>query len=149
VSRALTALAADPAAALRDPHRPRGRPNPGPGARLAGAPRNHGTGAAAPLVIDVDATLVTAHSDRQDAAPTFKRGFGHHPLWTFVDHGPAGSGEPLSVMGALAAPHTPGRPPGSVSPPATEPFSYVRHARKRPSPSRSTARSGVDRSSAA
>jgi hypothetical protein len=70
VSRALTALAADPAAALRDPHRPRGRPNPGPGARLAGAPRNHGTGAAAPLVIDVDATLVTAHSDRQDATPT-------------------------------------------------------------------------------
>jgi hypothetical protein len=30
--------------------------------------------------------------------PTFKRGFGFHPLWTFVDHGPDGSGEPLAVM---------------------------------------------------
>jgi Transposase DDE domain group 1 len=28
----------------------------------------------------------------------FKRGFGHHPLWSFVDHGPAGTGEPLSVL---------------------------------------------------
>lgn len=27
-----------------------------------------------PLIIDVDATLVTAHSDKQGAAPTFKRG---------------------------------------------------------------------------
>jgi hypothetical protein len=46
----------------------------------------------------VDATLVTAHSEKQGAAPTFKRGFGHHPLWAFVDHGPAGTGEPLSVL---------------------------------------------------
>jgi hypothetical protein len=30
--------------------------------------------------------------------PTFKRGFGFHPLWTFLDHGPDGSGEPLAVM---------------------------------------------------
>ena len=46
----------------------------------------------------MDATLVTAHSEKEHAAPTFKRGFGHHPLWAFVDHGPAGSGEPLSVL---------------------------------------------------
>lgn len=48
-----------------------------------------------PLVIDVDATLVTAHSDKEQAAPTFKRGFGFHPLEAFVDHGPGGTGEPL------------------------------------------------------
>ncbi len=40
-----------------------------------------------PLVIDVDATLVTAHSDKEQARPTFKRGYGHHPLWVFADHG--------------------------------------------------------------
>ena len=51
-----------------------------------------------PLVVDVDATLVTAHSDKEGAAPTFKRGYGHHPLWAFVDHGPAGTGEPLAVV---------------------------------------------------
>ncbi|GAA3442057.1 IS1380 family transposase [Planomonospora venezuelensis] len=32
------------------------------------------------VVIDLDATLITAHSDKQGAAPTFKRGFGFHPL---------------------------------------------------------------------
>ena len=54
--------------------------------------------AGSPLVIDVDATLVTAHSDKEGAAPTFKKGFGHHPLWAFVDHGPSGTGEPLAAL---------------------------------------------------
>jgi hypothetical protein len=40
----------------------------------------HGATADDPLIIDVDATLVTAHSDKQGAARTFKRGFGFHPL---------------------------------------------------------------------
>jgi hypothetical protein len=57
---------------------------------------DHATSAARPLVIDVDATLVTAHSEKESAAPTFKRGFGFHPLWAFVDHGPEGTGEPLA-----------------------------------------------------
>ena len=51
-----------------------------------------------PLVVDTDATLLTAHSDKQGAAPTFKRGYGFHPLCAFVDHGPDGSGEPLAVL---------------------------------------------------
>ena len=51
-----------------------------------------------PLIIDIDATLVTAHSDKQGAAPTFKRGYGFHPLCAFVDHGSEGTGEPLAVM---------------------------------------------------
>jgi hypothetical protein len=38
------------------------------------------------LVLDVDATLVTAHSEKQDAAPTFKGGFGYHPLLVFLDN---------------------------------------------------------------
>jgi len=67
--------------------------------QLAGAAApDHGVSAEAPLVIDVDATLVTAHSDKQNARPTFKRGFGFHPLCAFVDHGPAGTGEPLGIM---------------------------------------------------
>lgn len=32
------------------------------------------------VVIDLDATLISAHSPKQGAAPTFKRGFGFHPL---------------------------------------------------------------------
>jgi hypothetical protein len=54
--------------------------------------------AARPIVIDVDATLVTAHSDKEGAAATFKHGYGHHPLWAFLDHGPDGTGEPLAVL---------------------------------------------------
>lgn len=51
----------------------------------------------APLVIDLDATLVTAHSEKEHARPTWKKGFGFHPLCAFVDHGPAGSGEMLAI----------------------------------------------------
>ncbi len=32
------------------------------------------------IVIDMDATLVTAHSDKEGAAPTWKKGYGFHPL---------------------------------------------------------------------
>src|SRR4051794_7833827 len=39
---------------------------------------DHDRNATTPLVIDVDATLVTAHSEKESAAPTFKRGFGFH-----------------------------------------------------------------------
>ena len=52
----------------------------------------------ATLVIDIDATLVTSHSDKEQARPTLKRGFGHHPLWAFADHGPDGTGEPLAML---------------------------------------------------
>ena len=67
--------------------------------RLAGkdAP-DHGADAEHPLIVDVDATLVESHSVKQCAAPTFKKGFGFHPLWAFVDHGGEGTGEPLSVL---------------------------------------------------
>lgn len=51
-----------------------------------------------PVVIDVDATLVTAHSEKEQAAPTFKRGFGFHPLCAFVDHGPSGTGEAVGIV---------------------------------------------------
>ncbi|MDO5698874.1 MAG: IS1380 family transposase [Dermatophilus congolensis] len=57
-----------------------------------------GLDAGSPLVIDIDATLVTAHSEKENAAATFKRGFGFHPLCAFVDHGPDGTGEPLAML---------------------------------------------------
>jgi hypothetical protein len=51
-----------------------------------------------PVVVDIDATLVTAHSEKEGATPTFKYGFGHHPLLAFVDHGETGTGEPLAAL---------------------------------------------------
>ena len=35
---------------------------------------------------------------REHAAATFKRGYGFHPLCAFVDHGQAGTGEPLTIL---------------------------------------------------
>lgn len=52
-----------------------------------------------PLVVDLDATLVTSHSEnKEQAAPTYKRGFGFHPLASFADHGAKGTGEPLAML---------------------------------------------------
>jgi hypothetical protein len=98
VSRTIDALAADAPRALKaiDTARAAARKTVW---RAAGehAP-DHGIDGDRPLVIDTDATLITAHSEKEQAAPTFKKGFGFHPLLAFVDHGPAGSGEPLSCL---------------------------------------------------
>ncbi|HEU0191302.1 MAG TPA: IS1380 family transposase [Mycobacterium sp.] len=50
------------------------------------------------LIVDLDATLIGAHSEKENATPTFKRGFGFHPMMAFVDHGAGGTGEPLAAM---------------------------------------------------
>ncbi len=39
----------------------------------------------AEIVIDLDATLVTSHSDKEGAAGTFKGGYGFHPMLTYLD----------------------------------------------------------------
>lgn len=94
VSRLVTALAADlddavaairaARAAARDRVWARRRP-------IAGAPGGQ-------VIIDMDATLLTAHSEKELAAPTFKRGFNFHPLFAFADHGENGSGETLAGL---------------------------------------------------
>jgi len=50
-----------------------------PGSRAAGKTISE-------VVIDLDATLVTAHSDKDDAKGNFKGGFGHHPLGAWLDN---------------------------------------------------------------
>ena len=85
VSRAVTALAADSPKSLRALKN----------ARAAGRAAAWGlAGDAAPGA----GGKVTAHSDKEHAEPTYKKGFGFHPLWAFADHGPDGSGEPLAVL---------------------------------------------------
>ncbi|MCX4515827.1 IS1380 family transposase [Streptomyces sp. NBC_01619] len=44
------------------------------------------------LVMDIDATLVTCHSEKEKAAATYKGGFGFHPILCFL----ANTGEALS-----------------------------------------------------
>ncbi|GAA2627482.1 IS1380 family transposase [Streptomyces axinellae] len=50
------------------------------------------------VTVDLDGVLVIAHSDKQDAAATWKKTYGHHPLTAFVDHGPGGTGEPVAAL---------------------------------------------------
>jgi hypothetical protein len=46
------------------------------------------------LVIDLDATLITARSDKEGAAPTFKKGYGFHPLGAWL----ANTSESLAML---------------------------------------------------
>jgi hypothetical protein len=46
------------------------------------------------LVIDIDASLVTCHSEKESAAATFKGGFGYHPVLAFLDN----TGEALAGL---------------------------------------------------
>src|SRR5215211_6895385 len=56
-----------------------------------------GAAPAGPLILDVDATLIDAHSEKQGAAPTYKQGFGFHPLGCWLDRGD-GTGEALAAI---------------------------------------------------
>ena len=52
-----------------------------------------------PLYIDIDATLVIDHSDNKaQAAPTWKKSFGHHPLLAFLDRPEIAGGEALAGL---------------------------------------------------
>lgn len=51
------------------------------------------------LHVDIDATLVIDHSDgKAQAAPTWKKTFGHHPLLAFLDRPEIAGGEALAGL---------------------------------------------------
>jgi hypothetical protein len=97
ISRVFAALAADVAQALPAIRAARARARAAVWDRrrpLAGTPGSRRGGQ---VVVDIDATLVTAHSEKEHAEPTHKRGFGFAPMCAFVDHGEHGTGETLAV----------------------------------------------------
>lgn len=51
-----------------------------PTSRVAGTPGLEA------LVIDLDAHVLVCHSDKEQAAPTFKHTFGYHPLLAYLDN---------------------------------------------------------------
>jgi hypothetical protein len=92
VSRLIATLAADAPAALAAIRRARAQ------ARARVWELRPVTAPDGWLIIDLDATLVDAHSEKEGAQPTFKRGFGFAPLLAFVDHGEGGTGECLAGL---------------------------------------------------
>ena len=95
MSRLVSALAADAPGALRAIRAARAAARDRAWA-LAGD-RAPGAGGS-PILVDLDATIVLAHSEKQNAAPTWKKTFGFHPLAAFADHGAGAGGEPLAIM---------------------------------------------------
>lgn len=92
ISRLVDALGADPGAAIAAIRRARAA------AREVVWQSSSPVAAAGEVVVDLDATLIGAHSDKEGATPNFKRGYGFHPMMAFVDHGTGGTGEPLAAM---------------------------------------------------
>jgi len=98
VSRLIATLAADAPRVLRAIDTARAAARKQAWAHAGKHAPDHDIDAQHPLIIDLDATLVTAHSEKQNAAPTYKRGFGFHPLCAFLDHGQTGTGEPVAML---------------------------------------------------
>jgi hypothetical protein len=95
ISRLITALAADAPQALKAIRAARAAARERAWA-LAG---EHAPGAAGALIpVDIDATIVLAHSEKEQATPTWKKTFGFHPLAAFADHGAGAGGEPLAIV---------------------------------------------------
>jgi DDE family transposase len=97
VSRLIARLAADADASLPAIRAARARARAAVWSRrrpLAGTAGSRDGGL---VIVDLDATLVGAYSDKQGAAPTYKKGFGFAPMCAFVDHGEHGTGEVLAL----------------------------------------------------
>ena len=47
-----------------------------------------------PVILDIDATLVDSHSEKEGAAPTYKHGFGFSPMLCYLD----ATGEALACI---------------------------------------------------
>jgi hypothetical protein len=95
VSRLVSALAADAPRALRAIRRARAAARERAWA-LAG---ERAPGAGGSLIpVDIDATIVVAHSEKEKAAATWKKTYGFHPLAAFADHGAGAGGEPLAIL---------------------------------------------------
>ena len=95
VSRLVTRLAADAPRALKAIR----------AARAAARQRAWDlAGGAAPgadgglVTVDLDATIVIAHSDKEQAAATWKKTYGFHPMTAWADHGQHGNGEPTAIV---------------------------------------------------
>jgi hypothetical protein len=60
------------------------------------------------VTLDFDSTLLDAHSDKQGAAPTYKKGYGFHPIGVWLDNteeAPAAILRPGSAGANTAADH--------------------------------------------
>jgi hypothetical protein len=95
ISRLVSALAADAPRALRVIRTARAAARE----RVWALAGDRAPGADGGLIpVDLDATIVLAHSEKEQAAPTWKKTYGFHPLAAFADHGAGAGGEALAIV---------------------------------------------------
>ncbi|MBA2559837.1 MAG: IS1380 family transposase [Propionibacteriales bacterium] len=97
VSRLFSALAVDVEAAVAAIREVRAQARASVWERRRPLAGTAGKRSGGQVIVDIDATLVTAHTEKENAEPTFKRGFGFAPMCAFVDHGEHGTGETLTI----------------------------------------------------
>jgi hypothetical protein len=95
VSRLITTLAADVPRALKAIRAARAAARERAW-RLAGDAAPGADGAL--VTVDLDATILIAHSEKEQATPAWKRTSGFHTMTALADHGPDGSGEPMAIV---------------------------------------------------
>jgi Transposase DDE domain group 1 len=95
VSRLVTALAADAPGALRAIRKARAAPRERAWV-LAGDRAPGGDGSL--IRVDIDPSIVIAHSEKEKTAPTWKITIGFHLLTAFANHGGGAAGEALTVL---------------------------------------------------
>ena len=107
VSRLITALATDAPRALKAIRTARAAARERAWS-LAGERAPGGDGSL--ILVDIDATIVTAHSEKEKAAPTWKKTYGFHHLAAFADHGAGAGGSRWRSCCALGTPDRTPRP---------------------------------------
>jgi hypothetical protein len=77
--------------------------------------RSSVTNTADPVILDIDATLVEIHSENKaGTAPTYKHGFGFHPMLCFA-------ARPAKRSPRCCGPATPGPTPSPITSPCSTP----------------------------
>jgi hypothetical protein len=117
VSRLVDALAADAPAALAAINTARAAARERAWSLAGKNAPDYVADASSPLVIDVDATLVGAHSEKESAAPTFKAGSGSTRCGPSSTTGPRAPG---SRWPSCCGRATPARTPSSTTSPCSE-----------------------------
>ena len=97
ISRLFTLLAADADEAVAAIRRVHATARARVWARRRPIPGRAGQREGGQVIIDIDPTLVTAHSDKQGAERTYKKGYGFHPICAFADHGEHGTADTLAI----------------------------------------------------
>ena len=82
-------------------------------------------GAPERLTIDIDATLITAHSEKEQAAGNYKGGYGFHPLQAYAD-------ETREALGGLLRPGNAGANTAARTGDASSTSATLTHQSSRP-----------------